>query len=133
MRRERLEDDVDDARREPERRLVEQQHVGLGDERARDRELLLLAARERAGLPAAELVHDREELVDARSNAASAAAFRRRGEAEAEVLLHRQLGEDAPALRHERDAGAGDVLRPAAASRRAVEPDARRRAPARRP
>ena len=52
-------------RREPERRLVEQQDVRLGDERAGDRELLLLAARERARLPAAELLDDREELVDA--------------------------------------------------------------------
>ena len=51
-RGERLEDDVDDARREPERRLVEQQDVRLGDERPRDRELLLLAARERACLAA---------------------------------------------------------------------------------
>ena len=54
-RGERVEDDVDDARREAERRLVEQQHVGLGDERPRDRELLLLAAGERARLPRAEL------------------------------------------------------------------------------
>ena len=41
-----VEDDVHDARREPERRLVQEEHVGLGDERARDRELLLLAAGE---------------------------------------------------------------------------------------
>ena len=46
---ERLEDDVDDRRREPERGLVEQEHVGRGDERPGDRELLLLAAGERAG------------------------------------------------------------------------------------
>ena len=45
--RERREDDVDDLRREAERRLVEQQDIGPGDERARDRELLLLAAGER--------------------------------------------------------------------------------------
>ena len=56
--RERLEDDIDDLRREPERRLVEEQHVGPGDERSRDRELLLLAARERARLPAPDLGHD---------------------------------------------------------------------------
>ena len=46
---------------EPQRRLVEQQHVRAGDERAGDRELLLLAAGERARrarLP--ELADDRE-------------------------------------------------------------------------
>ena len=53
--RERVEHDVDDLRREPERRLVQQQHVGRGDERTGDRELLLLAARERAGLATPEL------------------------------------------------------------------------------
>ena len=57
------EDDVDDRRREPERRLVEQEHVRIGDERPPDRELLLLAARERSRLAAAELGEDREELV----------------------------------------------------------------------
>ena len=36
---------------------------GPRDERPRDRELLLLPARERAGLPAPEVPHDREELV----------------------------------------------------------------------
>ena len=61
---ERLEDDVDDRRREPERGLVEEEHVRARDERARDRELLLLAAGERARLPAPELLHDREQLVD---------------------------------------------------------------------
>ena len=66
--RERVEDDVDDRRRKPQRRLVEQQHVGLGDERARDRELLLLAAGEHPGVSPPELVHDREELVDARAH-----------------------------------------------------------------
>ena len=43
---------LDDARGKPERRLVEQQHVRLRDERARDRELLLLPAGERTGAAA---------------------------------------------------------------------------------
>ena len=47
---ERSEDRVDQGRRQTERRLVEQEHIGRGDERAADRELLLLAAGERAGL-----------------------------------------------------------------------------------
>ena len=58
---ERLEQRLDDDRREPERRLVEQQHVGPRDQRARDRELLLLAARERARVAVRELGDHREE------------------------------------------------------------------------
>ena len=45
---ERVEDDVDDLRRQPQGRLVEQQHVRARDERPPDRELLLLAAGEGA-------------------------------------------------------------------------------------
>ncbi len=58
---ERLEEGLDDARREPERGLVEEQHVRPRDQRARDRELLLLAAGEQPGLAAGELRDDREE------------------------------------------------------------------------
>ena len=46
--RERGEDVVDHRGRESERGLVEKEQVGLGDERPRDRELLLLAAGEDA-------------------------------------------------------------------------------------
>ena len=80
-RRERFEDDVDDRRREPERRLVEQQDVRLRDERARDRKLLLLAAGQRAGLPPAELPDDREELVHRRRMPRRRATCERRGRA----------------------------------------------------
>ena len=41
---------LDDRRRQPERRLVEHQQPRPGDERAREREHLLLAAAQRAGL-----------------------------------------------------------------------------------
>ena len=41
--RQRLEDEVDDLRRQPERGLVEQQDLGIGGERTPDRKLLLLA------------------------------------------------------------------------------------------
>ena len=120
---ERPEHDVDDRRREPERRLVEQQDVGLGDQRARDRELLLLAAGECARLALAELLDDRKELVDAREDRSDAAAGAPRRQAEAKVLLDRQLGEDAPALGHERNAAARDLLGRAADERLAAEPD----------
>ena len=69
-----LEDDVDDGRREAERGLVEQQHIGLGDERARDRELLLLPTGERTGVAAAELLDDRKEVVDPANDLARIAA-----------------------------------------------------------
>ena len=44
-------------------RLVEDQEPRSEHERASDRELLLLAAGERAGVPTAELMQDREQLV----------------------------------------------------------------------
>ena len=132
-RGERVEDDVDDPRRETERRLVEQQDVGLRDERARDRELLLLAARERARGAASELAHDREELVGALDGLRSHRPASAAGETEPEVLLDRELAEDPPAFGHERDAAARDVLRLAAEERCAAEPDVAGRRPARRP
>src|SRR5581483_8751367 len=97
--------------------LVEQQDGGVGDERARDRELLLLSAGERARLPAAELRDHGEELEGVVDSARRAA----RGEAEPQVLLDGQLGEDAAALGNERDAGARDVLRAPTTQRRPVE------------
>ena len=93
----------------------------LRDERAGDRELLLLAAGERAGLAAAEVADDREELVDAPQDRARVAARPPRGEAEPQVLLDGQLGEDAPPLGHERNAAARDVLGRAAAKRAVAE------------
>ena len=109
-------------RREPERRLVEEEHIRLGDERPPDRELLLLAARERAGLPGAELGQHREEFVG-RAAAGRPRPFPPRGEPEPQVLLDRELAEDPAAFRHERDAGPRDRLRRAAAQRSPVEPD----------
>ena len=105
---ERLEDDVDDLRREAERRLVEQEHVRRGDERARDRELLLLPAGERAGLRRRELARRREQLVDRVERLVAPPGSRRPREPEPEVLLtvssakiRRPSGTSAtPAARH---------------------------------
>ena len=55
---------ADDARRQAERQLVEQQDPRVGDERPPDRHRLLLAARELRRALAAPLGHPREELVD---------------------------------------------------------------------
>jgi hypothetical protein len=61
---ERLEQRVDDGRGESERRLVEEQDVGACDKRPRNRQLLLLATRESAGVPPREVANDREERLD---------------------------------------------------------------------
>ena len=90
-------------------------------ERAPDRELLLLAAGERAGRPAARLREHRKELVDLRERLAGVVPAPCR-EPEPKVLLHREVAEDPPSLRHERDAGTGDRLRTPATERGAGEP-----------
>ena len=118
--RERLEDDVDDLRRQPQRRLVEQQHRGIGGERSPDRQLLLLAARQRARVARAELVQDRKELIRA-GQAVAVAPLPPAGETEAQVLRDRELAEDAAALGHERDPAPGHVLRPPLQERPPVE------------
>ena len=57
----RREDEVDHGRREPERRLVEQEDRRPRDERPGDGQLLLLTARQRTRRPVAELLDDREQ------------------------------------------------------------------------
>src|SRR4029079_2561128 len=87
------------------------------------RELLLLPARERPGLPRAELVDDGEQLLDPLEVAARVRPVLTRHQPEPEVLLDRQLGEDPPAFGHERDATARDRLRLAPDDRRPVDAD----------
>ena len=94
---------------------------GPGDERARDRELLLLAAREHACRPRPVLRHDREQLLDPPAVLLDAVAAVAADEPEAQVLLDRQLGEDPAAFRDERDARPRDRLRLPADDRRAGE------------
>ena len=118
---ERAENRVDERRREAERRLIEEEHVGSGHECAADRQLLLLAAGECSGLTVAEFGEHREELVRRAERVGAVAAAGR--EPEPQVLLDGQLTEDAPALRHERDSGARDRLRRAAPHRVAGEAD----------
>src|SRR5262249_4944082 len=108
---ERLEEPLDDRRREAERRLVEEQHVGSRDERPRDRELLLLAPRERTGVPARMLPDDREELVHPREVVGEAVAAPACRRAETEVLGDRQRCVDTAPLGNERDPEARDPLR----------------------
>ena len=122
-------DDAEDLRheqrREAERRLVEQQQPRALHERAREREHLLLAAAERAGLLVAPLLDPREVRLDAREVVLDRAAPRVR--AEPQVLPDGELGERAAALGHVRDAEPRHVVGPAAADRLAGEADARPR------
>src|SRR5207253_4102413 len=83
---ERLEDSVDGERRQPQRRLVQEQDVRAGHERPADRELLLLAAGERPGRPSPELAQNREELERGSQRVADVIPPARR-QAEAKVLL----------------------------------------------
>ncbi len=63
MRAQDAEDLGHDLRRQPERRLVQQQQLGPQHQRAADRQHLLLAARQRARLLVAALAEPRETRV----------------------------------------------------------------------
>ena len=106
----------------PEGRLVEQQNVGARDERAGDRELLLLPARERARRTAAELAQHREQLVHL-AQSTGRAPVPARSQPEPQVLLDGEVAEDAPSLGHECHAGPGDRLGRVAADRAPAQPD----------
>ena len=84
-------------------RLVEHQELGPHGERAADRELLLLAARQVAAAPAQHRLQHREELEHLVRDLLAGRGWQRR-EAGLEVLLHRQQREDLAALRHQRHA-----------------------------
>ena len=103
-------DALDHLGREAEGGLVEQQHARLAHQGAADGEHLLLAARQQPGALGAALAQAREELEDplARLGALGPLAGQAAG---AEVLLHGQLREDAPALRDLHHAGPHDAGR----------------------
>ncbi len=90
-------------------RLVEQKEARATDQRTRDRELLLLAARHGAGLLPAPLSQDRKPLVHAIGNARRQAGLAEH--AEQQVLLDREVGKDFAALRHVGDAEIADLER----------------------
>ncbi len=106
-------------------RLVEQHDLGLGQQRAGDRELLLLAAGEIAAAAVEEFLQDREQV----EHPARRCRHRRlgRGEgAEHQVFAHRESRQDAAALRHVGDAGPGPLMGGQRRHFDAVEGDARR-------
>ncbi len=120
--RKRLEDDVDDRRRETERRLVEQQQVGAATSARAIASCCCWPPERRP--PGVARTPARSGT--ARSTAAMSSRRTRlrspAGEAEPQVLLDGELGEDPPSLRDERDTGLRDPLRrtaPQRSSRRA--------------
>ena len=98
--REHAVDLLHQDRREPHRRLVEQQRARAAHQRARHGQHLLLAARERAaGLlePLAQAREDVEHAVEVARDTGLVAAG---PGAEAEVLAHGEVAEDAAPLGH---------------------------------
>src|SRR5262249_26977410 len=111
------EDFFDDERCQPERRLVEQDRLGVRHQGAPDHHHLLLAAGEIAGLQPPALLETRENLVhplDAVAHLFAVAAAVAAGD---EVFLDRQVREYAPAFEHLDDAAAHDLMR-----RQLIEP-----------
>ena len=98
-----------DQRREPERRLVEQQEPRPPHQGARDGEHLLLAARQRAAALAEPLGEAREQLEDAGEVAVPGAVAGRK-RAHLQVLEHAHARKDAPALRGLGDVKPGDFV-----------------------
>ncbi len=108
------EDLLHHERREPERRLVEEKQARSQHQRAADREHLLLAAGQRAGLLLLPFLQARKVAVDHREIVRDAGAVAAGMGAETEILLGGELEESAAAIRHMGDAAACDLLGPAA-------------------
>jgi len=102
-RAECVEDQVDDARCETERRLVEEQHFRIRDQCPSDRKLLLLPAGEGPSLSAKRFLDDGKQVIHAPRVLCLALPPASPGEPEQKILLDRQFGEDAPPFRNERD------------------------------
>src|SRR3954447_5190256 len=127
----RLVDPLHQDRRDAHRRLVEEQQLGVGHQRAPDGEHLLLAARHRARLLLLALLETREQLEDTVHVVVHARVAAQVG-AEVEVLAHGHALEAVPSLRRLRDPEPDDVLRSRLGDLLAVEADralARRRQP----
>src|SRR3954454_23548672 len=108
---ERLDDGAGDDRRQPERRLVDQEDARVTHERAAQRHHPALAARQRADRLVEQLRERREDLEDALAPLAALAPGAGAEDAGIEVLAHRQSRKDGVALRGERDALADDLRR----------------------
>ena len=99
---------LDDLRRQAFGRLVDDDQVGVAHQRAAQRQHLLLAARQHAGLGVLALLQAREHAVHVVEG--PAAALARALLAEQQVLVHRELGEDVAVLGHVADAQVRDLV-----------------------
>src|SRR5262249_31584342 len=96
-------------------RLVEAADPPPSRQGARDREHLLLAARERARALVAPFKQAREELGNAFGRPRLRASVTPGAAGPLKVLVHREFPEDAPVLRHVADAEPGHLKRSQAA------------------
>ena len=103
--------------------LVEEQELRVRHQRATDGQHLLLAARQGLGPLPAPLPEPREMLEHAVQILRHLLAVAAQVGAGVEVLLDRQVGEDAPALRHLRDSQRHHLLGEGAVDALATEPD----------
>src|SRR5205823_9614668 len=106
---------------DPHAGLVEQQPLGLGPQRAPDREHLPLAAGPRARLLLLALLAPREQLVDAVHVLADPVRVLAQVGAQVEVLADAHAREAVAALGRERDPALDDLLRGRLADLLAVE------------
>jgi hypothetical protein len=117
------EDLGDDEGREAERGLVEHDEARLTHQAARDREHLLLAARQRSGRLSPPLGEAREERIGALELATRFAARALDDRAHLEVLEHAHVGEDLAALGDLADAELADAMALVAGDVLALEAD----------
>ena len=107
---ERLDEPLDDRRRKALRGLVHDEDPRVRDERATDREHLLLAAGELRSAVALPLGEAREQLVDALARPLAAVRLAPAAR-DAQVLVDRERREEAAALGHVPDASPRDLVR----------------------
>src|SRR6202040_1058983 len=116
-----LEQFLDDQRRQPERRLVEQHQSRPQHQGAAYRQHLLLAAAQGSGGLGTTFLESWEMRVDLLDVAGDAHSVIPHHGAELEIFLHGHADEGAPPLRHMGDPEAHDLLSGAAEERLAVE------------
>jgi len=98
-----LEDVTDHQRRQPQGGLVEQQQARPGHQGPPNGQHLLLPARKGAGELPPALPEDREQVEDLLQIRPRCPQIPTAPRPQPQVLLHRELREDPPALRHQHD------------------------------
>ena len=106
-----LEDRLHNLRSQAERGFVEEQQSRPREQGARDREHLLLTAREGARILTESLSQPRKERESALAVLGDPRRIAAREGSDLEVLVHRQVGEDPAALGRVRDPEPHDLVR----------------------